>query len=61
MRIAFLTVNNCWVILFGDSIIDLDGRRFFNDLADLKADLRIKGLKVIRRKIVSSDFNPLVA
>ena len=56
MRIAFLPVNQIWVVLFGDSIIDLDGERFFQDLDDLKTVLRFKGLKVVRgRKIVCSE------
>jgi hypothetical protein len=52
MRIARLPVNQCWVVLFGDSIVDLDGQRLFNDLDDLKWVLRMKGLKVVRRKVV---------
>ncbi len=51
MRIARLPVNQCWVVLFGDSIIDLDGQRLFNDLDDLKWVLRLKGLKVVRHKV----------
>jgi hypothetical protein len=52
MRIARLPVNQCWVVLFGDSIVDLDGQRLFNDLDDLEWVLRMKGLKVVRRKVV---------
>jgi hypothetical protein len=52
MHVARLPVNQCWVVRFGDTIIDLDGQRLFNDLDDLKQVLRLKGLKVVRRKVV---------
>ena len=52
LRLARLPVNQCWVVLFGDGIVDLDGQRLFNDLDDLKWVLRTKGLKVVRRKVV---------
>jgi len=55
MRISFLPVNNRWVVLFGDSIIDLDGERSFESLDDLKFVLRCHGLKVTGRKISISD------
>jgi len=54
MRVVFLPVNQVWVVLFGDSIIDIDDERFFADLDDLKCCLRHKGLKVVGRKIVTS-------
>jgi hypothetical protein len=52
MRIALLPVNQCWVVLLGDTIVDLDGQSLFNDLDDLKWVLRLKGLKLAGRKIV---------
>lgn len=60
MRIALLPVNQCWVVLLGETIVDLDGQRLFNDLDDLKWVLRLKGLKVVGRKVVSAghSFNP---
>jgi len=47
MRVSFLTGNQCWIVLFGDTIVDLDGQKFFNDLDDLKWVLRLKGLKIV--------------
>ena len=52
MRILFLTANQAWVVVLGDGIIDLDGERFFSDLADLKWVLRLKGLTIRRGKVV---------
>ena len=52
MRIANLPGNLTWVILLGDTLVDLDGQRFFSDLDDLKWELRLKGLKIVRRKVV---------
>ena len=53
LRIAKLPANQCWVVLFGDTIIDLDGQRLFNDLTDLKWVLRMKGLTVSSRRVVN--------
>ena len=47
MKISFLVGNQCWIILFGDTIIDLDGKKFWNDLDELKWELRLKGLKIV--------------
>ena len=49
MRVIFLPVNQRWVVLFGDSIIDLDGERSFESLADVTFMLRCKGLEVTGR------------
>lgn len=43
MVARFLPVNQAWVVMFGDSIIDLDGKRFF-DMRELKGTLASKGL-----------------
>lgn len=62
MHIVFLPVNQCFVVMMGDSIIDLDDQRLFNDLDDLKWVLRLKGLKVVgrNRKVIAAghSFNP---
>lgn len=60
MKVEFLPVNQRWVLLFGDSIIDLDGERSFGSLVDLKFMLRCKGLKVVGRKVIAAghSFNP---
>lgn len=55
MHIFRLPVNQCWIVLFGDSIVDLDGQRLFNDLDDLKWALRLKGLKILRGKVVAAN------
>lgn len=52
MRILFLTANQAWVVVLGESIIDLDDERFFESLSDLKFMLRCKGLTVRRGKVV---------
>lgn len=51
MRVVFLPVNNRWVVLFGDSIIDLDGERSFESLEDVKFMLRCHGLTVTGRNL----------
>ena len=48
MRVKFLPANQAWILMLGDTIIDLDGQRIFTDLDDLKWVLRLKGLRIFR-------------
>ena len=52
MKAIFLVANNCWAILFGDALIDLDGQRLFNTKHELIDALKAKGLKLHGRNIV---------
>lgn len=54
MKAIFLAPNNCWAILFGDSLIDIDGQRLFPTKRDLIDALKSKGLKMQGRTIVSA-------
>lgn len=54
MKLVFLPVNQAWVVMFGDQIIDIGdtGRRFWSNLGDLRFELRALGLKIVGRDIV---------
>ena len=52
MFIYWLTANNAYVIMFGDIIIDIHGKRFFQTIKEMKEWLRPNGLTVKNKKIV---------
>ena len=53
MTVRWLTANNAYVILFGDSLVPIDGKHFFQTLAEMKDWLKPKGLTVKNKKVVS--------
>ncbi len=54
MRVAFLPVNQAWVVAFGqDGLIDLDDVRLWADRRDLVLALADKGLAVARDGSIS--------
>ena len=59
MRIEWLVPNNAYVILFGDSIIDIDGKRFFQTIKEMKECLEPKGLTVKNKKVIRTFKNSL--
>lgn len=52
MSIKYLPCNAAWVVMFGTSMIDIDGCYLWNDKASLVAALRSKGLVVDTRSNV---------
>ena len=52
MKIHWLVANNAYVILFGDSIVDIDGKRFFQSLDEVRDYLKPKGLTVKNRNVI---------
>jgi hypothetical protein len=52
MTAAYLVANAAWVVLFGDQIIDLDGRRFFDSRPELCDALARKGLRLNRNNTI---------
>ena len=48
MHAVYSPINAAWILLYGDSLIDLDGQRFWPKKADLVWDLNIKGLKLAK-------------
>ena len=53
MRVRWLVGNNAYVILFGDSIVDIDGKRFFQSVRELKDWLKPKGLTVKNKTVIN--------
>ena len=53
MRVRWLVANNAYVILFGDSIVDIDGKRFFQSIRELNDWLKPKGLAVKNKTVVN--------
>jgi predicted transcriptional regulator len=51
MSVRWLVANNAYVILFGDSLVDIDGKRFFQSIKELKNYLKPKGLTVKNKTI----------
>lgn len=52
MSIAWLQANSAYVIIFGDSIIDIDGQRFFGSIKEIGDLIRPKGLTVKNKQIM---------
>ena len=53
LNVEWSTANNAYVILFGNSIIGIDGKRFFQTTDELKDFLKPKGLTVKRNEITT--------
>jgi hypothetical protein len=52
MKVHWLIANNAYAIVFGDSIVDIDGKRFFQSIKELKIYLKSKGLTVKNKTVV---------
>lgn len=57
MNVRWLVPNQAYVILFGNNIktatlVDIDGKRFFQTIAELKDWLKPNGLTVKNKKVV---------
>lgn len=48
MRIRYLPANQCWVLMFHDQIVEMDGTRFWNHKRELLRFLISQGLTVKR-------------
>lgn len=46
MKIAWLVPNQCWVVLFGDQVLAIEGRHFWPCKADLITALAALELRV---------------
>lgn len=52
MKILWLKINQSYVILFGDNVVDIDGKRFFSSIDEMKEWLKPKGLTVRNKRVV---------
>jgi hypothetical protein len=52
MRVQWLVANNAYVIMFGNSLVPIDGKHFFQTIAEMKDWLKSKGLTVKNKKVV---------
>ena len=52
MNVHWSVVKNAYVIPFGDSLVDIDSKRFFQSIRELKDWLKPKGLTVKNKKVV---------
>ena len=52
MHIEWSFAHIAYVIVFGDSLVDIDGKRFFESKAELKGWLKPKGLTIRENKVV---------
>lgn len=46
MKVVYLQANQCYAVLFGDSLTSVDGQYFFQNLEDLRRTLKKVGLKL---------------
>ncbi len=53
--VEWLFTHSAYVILCGDSLFDIDGKRFFQSMKELKNYLKPKGLTVKNKKVVKLD------
>ena len=58
MTIQWSTIHNHYVIFFGDSIIDIDGKRFFQTKDEIRDWISGKGLDIRGDSIISVGRNP---
>lgn len=54
MNIKYSFVHQAYVILFGDTMIDIDRKRFFESKHEIKDIIKHKGLAIKGNKIVTS-------
>lgn len=52
MRVVYLPANNCYGVLFGDSLTSVDGQYLFRSRKELRWTLKRIGLKLIGNQIV---------
>jgi hypothetical protein len=52
MKVVYLQVNQCYAVLFGDSLTSVDGQYFFQSLEDLRWTLKKVGLKLEGSQVV---------
>jgi hypothetical protein len=52
MKIHWLVANNAYVILLGENLVDIDGKRFFQSLRELKDYLKPKGLTIKNKTVI---------
>ena len=55
MKIRWLIANNAYVIICSGSIVDIDGKRFFSSISELKDWLNPKGLTVKNKTVVTTE------
>ena len=55
MKIRWLIANNAYAIVIGDEIVDIDGKRFFQSIDELKDWLKPKGLSVKNKTIITTE------
>lgn len=53
MIVKYSVINQAWVILFGDNLIDLDGRRIFTSYSELEYILKTKGLVIGQNGVIN--------
>ena len=51
MNVVWLVANNAYAILCGETIIDIDGKRCFRTIKELKECIKHKGLTVKNGRI----------
>ncbi len=54
MHVIFLPVNQCYAVMFGDSLTSVDGRSFFESLAELRDVLHPLGLRLNNDRTITS-------
>lgn len=54
MKIEYSFANQAYIILFGDTIIDIDNKRFFESKQEIKDYIKYKGLKIKGNKIIAA-------
>jgi hypothetical protein len=53
--VRWLFTHSAYVILCGDSLLDIDGKRFFLSMKELNDSLYPKGLTVKNKEVVRLD------
>ena len=52
MKVTWSVANNCFVVIAGNELIDIDGKRFFESIDEITSMLKTKGLTVKNRMVV---------
>ena len=55
MNVHWSVANNAYVILFGDGLVDIDGKRFFQSIRELKDWLKPKRLTVKNKAVAKTE------